>query len=28
VLDLHGRKLDLVPSSVCKLKHLRYLDLS
>ncbi|KAG2674828.1 hypothetical protein I3760_13G155400 [Carya illinoinensis] len=28
VLDLHGRQLDLVPSSICKLKHLRDLDLS
>ncbi|KAG6632379.1 disease resistance protein RGA2-like [Carya illinoinensis] len=28
VLDLHGSDLDLVPSSICKLKHLRDLDLS
>ncbi|KAG6632417.1 putative disease resistance protein RGA3 [Carya illinoinensis] len=28
VLDLHGRQLDLVPSSISKLKHLRDLDLS
>ncbi|KAG2674863.1 hypothetical protein I3760_13G157300 [Carya illinoinensis] len=28
VLDLHGIDLDLVPSSICKLKHLRDLDLS
>ncbi|KAG7950871.1 hypothetical protein I3843_13G137800 [Carya illinoinensis] len=28
VLDLHGKQLDLVPSSICKLKHLRDLDLS
>ncbi|XP_040992721.1 putative disease resistance protein RGA3 isoform X1 [Juglans microcarpa x Juglans regia] len=28
VLDLHGRPPDLVPSSICKLKHLRDLDLS
>ncbi|XP_042954996.1 putative disease resistance protein RGA3 [Carya illinoinensis] len=28
VLDLHGGQLDLVPSSICKLKHLRDLDLS
>ncbi|XP_040992429.1 putative disease resistance protein RGA3 [Juglans microcarpa x Juglans regia] len=28
VLDLHGRQLDLVPSSIYKLKHLRDLDLS
>ncbi|KAG6632394.1 disease resistance protein RGA2-like [Carya illinoinensis] len=28
VLGLHGRQLDLVPSSICKLKHLRDLDLS
>ncbi|XP_035542932.1 putative disease resistance protein RGA3, partial [Juglans regia] len=28
VLGLHGRGLDLVPSSICKLKHLRDLDLS
>ncbi|XP_035541052.1 disease resistance protein RGA2-like isoform X2 [Juglans regia] len=28
VLDLNGRHLDVVPSSICKLKHLRDLDLS
>ncbi|KAG6632391.1 hypothetical protein CIPAW_13G156100 [Carya illinoinensis] len=28
VLGLHGIQLDLVPSSICKLKHLRDLDLS
>ncbi|KAG6682715.1 hypothetical protein I3842_13G156200, partial [Carya illinoinensis] len=28
VLGLHGRQLDLVPSSMCMLKHLRDLDLS
>ncbi|KAG2674856.1 hypothetical protein I3760_13G156800 [Carya illinoinensis] len=28
VLGLHGRQLDLGPSSMCKLKHLRDLDLS
>ncbi|XP_042959090.1 putative disease resistance protein RGA1 [Carya illinoinensis] len=28
VLDLHGKGLHIVLSSICKLKHLRYLDLS
>ncbi|KAG6619533.1 hypothetical protein I3842_Q094100 [Carya illinoinensis] len=28
VLVLHGRDLNLIPSSICKLKHLRDLDLS
>jgi hypothetical protein len=28
VLDMHGRNLKLLPSSIGKLKHLRYLDLS